>query len=345
MENENLKTNGFDSSELLVFFYKYRKELFIVTFVSLIVSIIVSFFFITPKYKSQVIMFPTSTNAISKALLADNFGNKNDILEFGEEEQSEQLLQVLNSYEIRDRVIKKYNLMQHYNIDSTSKYKNTLLFEEYEENIKFRRTEFMAVEITVLDKDPQMAADMANDIAALLDTVKNKMKKERAIQGYKIVETEYKKLVSEIKLMEDSMTVLRKYGVHDYETQSQVITEQLAIAISKNNSIAVKSLRTELQNLAKYAGPYVSIRDALEHEKKQLSLIKSKYEEAKVDADEVLSNKFIVSKAYKAEKKSYPVRWLIVLISTTSTFIFSLIIIVLYEKLKKLNILQIKSLK
>ena len=40
----------------------------------------------------------------------------------------------------------------------------------------------MAVQISVLDKDPQMAADIANTVAALLDSVKNDMQRQRAIR-------------------------------------------------------------------------------------------------------------------------------------------------------------------
>jgi capsular polysaccharide biosynthesis protein len=66
----------------------------------------------------------------------------------------------------------------------------------------------MAVKITVYDKDPQTAADIANNIAELLDSTKIHMQKERAIKGFKIVEVEYLKLKNEISQMEDSLTVL-----------------------------------------------------------------------------------------------------------------------------------------
>jgi len=192
MKNELLERNDLDSTNLLNFLIKWRKHLIIVIIASIALSsLFSSSWFITPKYKSTVVMFPTASNALSQALLGDTKSAKQDILEFGEQEQAEQLLQILNSSVIRDRVIKKYNLMSHYKIDTTSRYKMTKLFDEYENNITFKRTEFMAVEIDVLDKDPQLAADIANDISALLDTVKNQMQKERAVKGFEIVKGEY----------------------------------------------------------------------------------------------------------------------------------------------------------
>ena len=159
------------------------------------------------------------------------------------------------------------------------------------------------------------------------------MQKERAIRAYKIVEGEYHQQLDFIQTMEDSLTVLRKLGVHDYESQAEMINQQLAIELAKGNKSGVKALEDKLEVLAQYGGPYVSIRDQLEFEKKQLSEIKAKYEEAKVDAEEVLPQKFVVDNAYPAEKKSYPVRWIIVLVSTISAFILGILILAVLESL------------
>ena len=40
-----------------------------------------------------------------------------DFLEFGEEEEAEQMIQILRSDEIRHHVIGKFDLMNHYQID------------------------------------------------------------------------------------------------------------------------------------------------------------------------------------------------------------------------------------
>ena len=326
----------FNSSGFIVFLYKWRKTLVIVAFAAIVASFFFSSpWFITPKYNATVIMFPTSTNSVSKALLSESFGNKQDILEFGVEEQAEQLLQILNSNSIRSRIIKSFKLMEHYGIDSTGHFRNTELYREYDNNITFRRTEYMAVQISVLDKDPQMAADMANTISDLVDSVKNQMVKERALKAFKIVEGEYNTLQGQVTAMEDSMTVLRKLGIHDYETQSEMINQQLAKEIAKSNAKGIKALDEKLSVLAQYGGAYVSLRDALLHDKKQLSALKAKYAEAKVDAEETLPQKFIVNSAYKAEKKSYPVRWLIVLVTTVSSLLLTILILITIENLGK----------
>jgi uncharacterized protein involved in exopolysaccharide biosynthesis len=325
---------NFDSSNILLFLHKWRKPLIVVTAVALLASVIFSSpWFITPKYKSTVILYPTATNAISKALLSENSGNEKDILAFGEDEETEQLLQILHSNRIRDKIIERYNLMDHYRINANSSFRNTRLYEEYEDNISFKRTEFMAVKITVFDTDPQMAADIANDIAELLDSTKNDMQKQRAQRAYEIVKDQYFKQRDEVAEMEDSLSKLRAFGVHDYESQAEMINQQLAIELARDNVGGVRRLEEKLEILAKYGGPYVSIRDALEYEKKQLSMLRAKYEEAKTDAEQVLPVKFVVNSAYKAERKSYPIRWLIVLVATISVFLFALILLLIVENI------------
>ncbi len=318
----------FFSGILLQVLLKYYKQLSIISLIVIVLSsIISSSYFITPLYQSTVILYPTASNSISKVLLSETFVNSKDILEFGEDEQTEQMLQVLNSNKIRDRIIIKYNLLDHYGIKESDKFKMTQLYNEYDDKFKFRRTEYMAVKISVLDKNPQFAADMANDIAELVDSTINNMQKKIAIRAFKIVEEEYLNLKNQVRLQEDSLTVLRGLGVNDYESQSEMFNRQLAIEMAKGNNQGVARLQKKLDMLAKYGGPYVSIRDALEHDKKKLSALRSKYEEAKVDATESLPHKFIVSSAYKAEKKTYPIRWLIVLISTIASFFLAMLVL------------------
>lgn len=339
MEANPNQDRVFDSSNLVVYIYKWRKPLLIVTLVAAVLAGIFSGpQFIEPKYKSTVTVFPTTTNSLSKALLPQQFSTRGqDIMEFGEEEQAEQLLQILNSDEIRDKVIKKYNLVKHYNIDSTGKYVKTELYKTYNSNIEFRRTEFMSVEINVLDTDPDTAAMIANDISTLLDEVKNGIQKDRAQKGLNIIEREYLTLKNEVKSYEDSLTQLRYKGVHDYEAQSSVFNEQLATAIIENgaNSSAVKAIEEKLDTLAKYGGTYVSLRDELQFLKEELIKLKTKYDQAKVDVQETMPASFKVNSAYPAEKKSYPTRWLIVALSAIGAFTITLITILIIDTIRE----------
>jgi uncharacterized protein involved in exopolysaccharide biosynthesis len=338
MINAAKRNEEFDSSGLVLFIYKWRKSLFIVALIAIFGSWFFSLpWFITPKFKSTVILYPAGTNSVSKALLAEQSSKGQDLMSFGEDEQAEQLLQILNSNKIRGRIVEKFNLMSHYNIDTTSRYKNSRLYKEYEKNITFNRTEFMAVKITVLDKDPQMAADIANKIAELLDSTKNDMQHQRALKGFNIVQAEYKILQGEVQQIVDSIVALGKLGVNDVEYQSQVLNQQMAIAIMNGKKVAIIELQKKLDILGKYGGIYMSLQDALKYKTEQLTLLQSKFKEAKVDAEENLPQKFIVNDAYKAEEKSYPVKWLIVLVSTFSALLLAVVVLIVLEKIAAYN--------
>ena len=333
--NEGL---SFDSSNLLLYIYRWRIPLIVVGLVAAISSAIFSGpTFIKPKYKSTVIMFPTSTASVSKSLMAKNAIQKDDLLSFGEEEQAEQLLQILNSDEIRSKIVAKYDLMAHYDIDTSDQYKFTKLFEEYEDNITYKRTEFQSVRVDVYDTDPVVAADIANDIAALLDTTKNRMQKERAYKAMRIAEEQFLFMKDYVKELEDSLNRLREMGINDYESMAERFNEAYAKAILEGKTAAAEKLEGRLQTLSQYGGAYVSIRDMLEHEKEQLSHIRAKYQEAKVDAEQTLPHKFIVNNAFVAEKKSYPIRWLIVVVSVISSVLVALLVIIGAETVKTLN--------
>jgi len=338
MVSKFAENGDFDSSGFLYFLYFWRKPLIIITLLAILSSILFSSpLFITPKYKSTVILYPVATNSISKALISQQSGIKEDVLGFGEEEQTEQMLQILNSNKIRDRVVSKFKLMEHYGIDPGSKYKNTYLAREYDRNVTFRQTEYMAVKISVLDTDPQMASDIANTIAELLDSTKTQMQKERARRAFQIVEHEYLDLQKEVSGIVDSLRVIGRLGVNDYESQSEVINQQLAIALRNNDMAGVRALEERLDILAEYGGAFLSLKNTLEFKSEQLTLLKAKYQEAKVDAEAELPQKFVVNSAYKAEKKSYPIRWLIVLVTTLSSLLLAVLILIIIENFGKIK--------
>ncbi len=323
----------FSSKYLCRLLYDHRKSVLIILIAAALLAVVFSSpFFIKPLYKSTVILYPTSSNSISKALISTTFQSNKDILEFGESEQTEQMLQVLNSNRIQDKVIEKYHLMEHYGIKMTDRYPYTKLNKLYENRIKFRRTEYNAVKITVMDTDAEMAAQMANDIAELFDSTMNAMQKEVAVKAFKLVQTEYTSLCNEMAALEDSLNTLRKLGVFDYEAQVEMLSQQLAVELGKSNSQGVKNIQEHLDVLAQYGGAYYAISEKLDHDRLQLSLVKSKYEEAKVDATEDIPHKFVVTSAYKAEHKSYPIRWIIVTVTVAATFILLLLLLSVFER-------------
>lgn len=247
------------------------------------------------------------------------------------------MLQILNSEEIRERIISQFNLMSHYRIDSTQKYPRTRLNRKFSENISFNRTEYLSVRIDVLDENPEIAANIANTIAQLVDTVKTRMLHERAIDALAIVEKEYTEFQDYLQAREDTLNRLRSYGVLDYKSQVERLSEAYGKALMAGNSSATRAIEEKMAVLAKYGGLFIAIAQDMEHDRLMLNRLKMKYEEAKMDATEILAHKFVVDRATPAEKKSYPIRWLIVVISTVAAFLLSIIALLFIENLQRLR--------
>ena len=328
----------FYSTNLVIFLWKKKTPIIIATVVAIVASVIFSSdYFIPPRFKSSVIMFPTTNSSISKSLLSENSFEKENILQFGEEEQVEQMLQILNSDEIRERIIEKYDLMGHYRIDKNGKYPLTELNKMFEENISFNRTEYLSVRIDVMDEDPNLAADIANEISALLDTVKTRMQHDRALQALAIVQKEYLDFTKYLTAREDTLNKLRNLGVLDYDSQVERLSEAYGKALLANNSKAVKEIDEKLAILAQYWGVYTAITQDMEHDREALSRLKTKFEESRVDATDKIPHKFVVNLAKPSEKKSYPVRWLIVLVSTLATFLLSVVTVIIIENIQRIR--------
>jgi uncharacterized protein involved in exopolysaccharide biosynthesis len=315
MENKKQTSYNFNSVDLLIYIWNKRIIMLSVSFVAAVASIVISLT-ITPLFRASVIMFPASSASVAKELMIPNYSSRQGIHAFGEEDQAEQLLQVLHSEPIRSRIIEKYNLMEHYEINPDEKYPVTKLLEKYRSNINFRLTEFMSVEISVLDKDPVLAATIANDISDLVDTVYNSMKKERARTALRLVEKEYMESENNLVLLQDS---LDRMG------------NQLKVDVKSGEDATDDFIRVFSEKGAPFLATYYLV-------KSEISLVAGlnlRYKEARVEAEQNLPYKFVVEKAIPPEKKAYPNKSLIVVVSTLASLLFALIILIVIDNIRE----------
>jgi len=308
--NKQQKGYNFNSVDLLIYIWNKRIILAAVGFLAGVASIVISLM-ITPMFQSKVIMFPASNASVSKDLLSQNYSGRQNVHGFGEEEQAEQLLQILNSEPIRTRIIEKYNLMEHYEIEADAKYPLTELYSRYRSNIKSRLTEFMSVEISVMDRDPEYAANMANDISDLVDTVYNNMKKERAREALRLVEHEYQEAVQNLALLRDSLNLLSR----QFSSGSTNSGDLLSV-LSENGAM------------------YLTMNSLVRAESQLVSELSLRYKEARLEAEQNLSYKFVVERAFPSEKKAYPKKSLIVIVSTLASLLFALIVLIIVDNIR-----------
>tara|TARA_B100000902_G_C27306225_1_gene915617 strand:+ start:653 stop:1654 length:1002 start_codon:yes stop_codon:yes gene_type:complete len=323
--------SNFDFFWLVALVKKYFRLLFFLGLMTVVVSSLISLFVIEEKFKSSVIIFPTTTNSVSQALLVEHNPYRKDVLEFGEEEHAEQLLQVLNSDEIQDSIINRFNLFTHYGVNKDDVYAKTIMNDLYHKAIKIKKTRFNSIEISVLDKEPELAANIANEYLLLMDFVISRIRQNRAIQALAVLEKRKELLYTQRQETQDSLKEFRTYGIISTVHQAERLTEQYAIALAANNLSGAKRIKTELNTLAQYSGTHdVLLRKSYEIEE-ELALIEFESDRVAIDTQYTLDNKFIINRAYPSDKKAYPVRWLIVFSSLISVFMISILSLIVLE--------------
>lgn len=324
--NQMLQENN---KGFLSFLYQKRKIWILFCGSAAVLSTVISFL-IKPQFLSTAIVFPAATSSVS---FSEQRNAKAAAMDFGEEEQAEQLIQILQSSKIRDRVVSEFQLLKHYEIDPSDANKNYKLNQEYSGHFSFSRTRFGSIKIDVLDQDPVLAAKMANRIVELIDTVKNEMIAERTLPAFKVNQRKLDQMRKDRDLILAKLDSLADLGVIALDVRSNLFQ---AYVDAKNEND-----RAELKKKIDVNMKYGAMYDGLEYMRNE-KIVKIEdfnvsYEQAESDANTKFSHKFIVERAVVADKKEKPKRLIIVLVTTILAFVVSVFSLLLWEKYKELK--------
>lgn len=318
-----------ERQNLLLFIWRKRKLLLIVTAIAAVVSIVVSFL-LTPIYRSTAIVFPAATSTVS---FSEQRNAKAAAMDFGEEEQAEQLVQILQSSRIRDKIVSQFDLMNHYEIDAKDPNKYFKLVKQYNSNFLFVRTRFGSIQIDVLDVNPQKAADMANKIVDLIDTVKNNMVAERTWPAFEINKRKKEQLEQERKDVLFKLDSLAELGVVSLEGRTNLFQAYVDSKSAQEKAEIKKTIDINMKHGSLFDG-----LEFIRNEKiMQLEEFLVSYEQAESDAYSVFNHKFVVERAVVADKKDKPKRMIIVLLSTLGAFIFMVFALLIKDRLNELK--------
>ena len=189
----------FDVVEILLFLWKWKFVIGGVALIGGITAFVVSSF-LTPSYLSYAVLHPTNTNS-------------NDVLvqdpQFGYDIHADRLVQVIESDIVRDSIVDLFHLARHYEIDTTSRLWKLKLQKKYATNIEATKTIRSSVVITVKDKDPQVAADIANEIARLVDIVRADIFKSNSQQAMLAAKKLYQDKYNRVRTIADSIAFVK----------------------------------------------------------------------------------------------------------------------------------------
>jgi len=314
-----MDNNFFNSFDLVQLVYKWRKHLIVVGIISLVASAIFSSpYFIQPKFKSFAIIYPSNLTAYST------------------ESETEQMLQLAQSYDIRDQIIKTFNLYDHYDIDTLKgRSFRSEVYKKYDENIIIKKTEYESMDITVYDTDPQIASRIVDSIIHFFDLKARALQVEKSYEVLVIAKEQLQKKKMEMDSMDAILSdYSKRYSILDYKSQSKEVTRGYMRVLTSSNTRGLKEARELFEGLKEKGPEFNSVSENLWRVRGTYNDIKLMYDNAERDVYKKLTYANVVTKPFPADKKSYPVRWLIVLISVGASLIFAFTILLVINTRK-----------
>jgi len=246
-------------------------------------------------------------------------------------------LQLLQSKDIKDSVIKKFDLAAHYKVDSSFKYFYSTVYYEYSESVSISKTPYESVEITVLDRDPQLANDMVNAILEFYHGKVRKLHNDHYIEVIRMYDAIIAKKQAHIDSLKIRLSTLSsEYGLIEYDAQAEEITRGYLRTVTgaSSNSINSKEVMRLKKNIEEHGGDLIEIVEAIRNEAINFSLLKVDYANAVRFYTDELTYANVVTPPYPSDKKSYPVRWLIVVFTMIASLFFAIIIILIIERFR-----------
>ena len=280
--------------------------------VAIITIVLASFFssplFIKPKYKSTAIVFPAN------------------LVGFSSESNTEQLLQFLNSEEIKQTLTNKFNLYKHYAIDSTEENAKSKLDDEYISNFKISTTLYESIEIDVIDESPKMAQQLCSALIEEGNQLIRQLKFEKVREYINSYSMELVVKQQEIDSIEAKLKYMRvTYGLLDIKEQSKAISKELGKGLSEEQKLLLKGLK-------EYGGEYTLLQNKLTTETKSYRELKIAYDKNMLDLNGHINYSTIVSKPSLPDKKHSPLRLVIIAIYTLSALLIAALVLLFTAK-------------
>lgn len=300
---------NFNTKEIIAIVLKNKKSIIFVTILAAIASTVVSYM-LKPKFKSYAVVFPVNLSPSS------------------EESNTEQLLQFFYSEEVKNRVAEKHGLYKHYEVDPAANGAKSLFDLYFKGNVSISPTLYESIEIVVKDESPKMAQDIAQSMIDETNKFIMETKRERLSEYLNNSFSAINRQSKEIDSINYQINELRKkYDIIDVAAQAKYLSKKLYSdkPLSEANKITYEGLKIKNVELNKlwsvYSGQAITLNYFIDQKDKYL-----------FDYNSNISFTNVVSKPTLPDKKFFPVRWLIVTISTMSVFALAALFFILSNK-------------
>lgn len=308
MEQEN----EFNTGSLYYLAIKWRWHLIAIAIIAGVASTIFSSSsFIEPKFKSTAVVYPVN------------------IVPYSNESATEQLLQLFQSADVKNKIIEKFDLANHYGLGDNSKEPNSKLFLEFNDNVTINKTEFESVNIEILDKDPVKACAMVNEIINETNLKLRQLQREKSEEMHAMYAKQLELKKNEIDTLNSQISKLRlDNNFIDIASQAREVTRGV---INSKTGEAYR-LSGKIQEVG---AEFTALNAKLDAALAYYTKLKATYDDITGDLNKELTYTNVVTKPFVADTKSYPIRWIIVLSSILASLFLGFIIISISEGKKK----------
>lgn len=313
--------NFFDNQRILNLIWKRKFHFVIVGIIAIILSAVFSGpAFIKPKFKSVARIYPTNIWTLSN------------------ESETEQMLEVVNSNDIKLKMFDAFDLDKVYKISKDDPHYLTYMLAIYDDNVSTSKTEYETVEIKVLDHDPQRASDMCDSIIHFYNL---KVREMHRAKNYEMVEISKKGLNQKYHELDSIMvkldTVHEDYGILDYKEQVPEVTRGYmnALATGRGAATDTKKIKDLYNSLVEEGTDELWLESRLNFIIGAIDSLTTQYELYLSEYQKNITYSHVVEYPFPADKKSYPVRWLIVAFSTVSAIFLALLVFLVLDYRKK----------
>lgn len=311
--------NFFDNQRILNGVWKWKFHIIVVASIAFVISAIISGpFFIAPKFKSTARVYPMNIEEVS------------------EESVSEHLMEFLMSVDIKFRLIDAFRLDEVYKINREDKLYKTYMLYEYNKNVKYKKTDFETIEISVLDTDPNRAAQMVDSLIVYLNEAilveKNKLSLEWADMAKRALDKKRNELDSLFNIVNN---IRKETGLVDYDAQVESATLGLMEAAARGGDR--KPAQEVIKQLVESGGNLRKHQELIITHEIAADTLQRRYDKYSMYGNREVSFTQIVERPFAADKKSYPVRWLIVLLSTFAASFIALLTVLLIDYIREVK--------
>ncbi len=313
--------NFFDNQRIIKLIWNRKFHFVIVGVIAIVLSAIFSGpTFIRPMYKSTARIYPSNIGAMS------------------EESKTEQMVEIINSNDIKLKMIESFPLNEDYKIEKDDPLYLTYMFDIYNKNISVSKTQYETVEISVLDFYPQRACDMCDSLIEFYNRHVGHIYKAKNLEMIQILENQlHKKKMEYDSVVTDLNKVRSESGIIDFKEQVAEVTRgyMTALANGRGSTTDAKQIKTLYDNMIESGAQAYLLERNMNYLMKNIDSLQTLYDLNLSEYEKVITYSHVVEKPFPAEKKSYPVRWLIVLFSLVSAVFMALLVFLVLDYRKE----------